>query len=312
MDSCPPSSGRTGVRDDTGTGESPAAARRSANRSRRRARETAGFTQGKVADALDWSVSKVNRIEKGDVTVSTTDLRALLELYGVDDRERAGRLLHDARTSRLRGWWDEPRYREHLTPAMLQLLQLESEASAIRVFQPTLVPGMLQTRAYGEFVLNFWRSELPEADRVLRLEARLRRREHVLDRPDPPEFQLVLDESVLWRTIGGPQVMAEQFAHLLQLMRRPKVRVRIAPFADAAIMAMLAPFTLLDFGDEDNALLYREGILLDEIVHAAQRIRRHRGYFAHIWGAAQDEASSARLIAERAAALAVGPTREGI
>lgn len=78
------------MRDDPGTGESPAAARRRLRLALRRARETAGLTQGKVAEALDWSVSKVNRIEKGDVTVSTTDLRALLELYGVVDRERAG------------------------------------------------------------------------------------------------------------------------------------------------------------------------------------------------------------------------------
>ncbi|MFY1655502.1 helix-turn-helix domain-containing protein [Solwaraspora sp. WMMB762] len=288
---------------DPGSGESPAAARRRLRLALRRARESAGLTQGKVADALDWSVSKVNRIEKGSVSVSTTDLRALLELYGVVDADRAERLLRDARTSRLRGWWDEPRYREHLTPAMLQLLQLEGEASAIRVFQPTLIPGLLQTREYGEFVLNFWRSELPEADRALRLEARLRRRDQVLDRPDPPEFHLVLDESVLWRTIGGPRVMAGQFAALLRVARRPNVRVRIVPFADAAIMAMLAPFTLLDFGDEENALLYREGILLDEIVHAAQRIGRHRDYFAHIWDSAHDEATSARLITERTAAL---------
>ncbi|ROO58844.1 helix-turn-helix protein [Micromonospora sp. Llam0] len=288
---------------DPGSGESPAAARRRLRLALRRARESAGLTQGKVADALDWSVSKVNRIEKGSVSVSTTDLRALLGLYGVVDADRAERLLRDARTSRLRGWWDEPRYREHLTPAMLQLLQLEGEASAIRVFQPTLIPGLLQTREYGEFVLNFWRSELPEADRALRLEARLRRRDQVLDRPDPPEFHLVLDESVLWRTIGGPRVMAGQFAALLRVARRPNVRVRIVPFADAAIMAMLAPFTLLDFGDEENALLYREGLLLDEIVHAAQRIGRHRGYFAHIWDSAHDEATSARLITERTAAL---------
>ncbi|MFV2010126.1 MULTISPECIES: helix-turn-helix domain-containing protein [unclassified Micromonospora] len=288
---------------DPGSGESPAAARRRLRLALRRARESAGLTQGKVAEALDWSVSKVNRIEKGSVSVSTTDLRALLELYGVVDADRAERLLRDARTSRLRGWWDEPRYREHLTPAMLQLLQLEGEASAIRVFQPTLIPGLLQTREYGEFVLNFWRSELPEADRALRLEARLRRRDQVLDRPDPPEFHLVLDESVLWRTIGGPRVMAGQFAALLRVARRPNVRVRIVPFADAAIMAMLAPFTLLDFGDEENALLYREGILLDEIVHAAQRIGRHRDYFAHIWDSAHDEATSARLITERTAAL---------
>lgn len=288
---------------DPGSGESPAAARRRLRLALRRARESAGLTQGKVADALDWSVSKVNRIEKGSVSVSTTDLRALLELYGVVDADRAERLLRDARTSRLRGWWDEPRYREHLTPAMLQLLQLEGEASAIRVFQPTLIPGLLQTREYGEFVLNFWRSELPEADRALRLEARLRRRDQVLDRPDPPEFHLVLDESVLWRTIGGPRVTAGQFAALLRVARRPNVRVRIVPFADAAIMAMLAPFTLLDFGDEENALLYREGILLDEIVHAAQRIGRHRDYFAHIWDSAHDEATSARLITERTAAL---------
>ncbi|MFY1633204.1 helix-turn-helix domain-containing protein [Solwaraspora sp. WMMB335] len=292
------------MRDGPGPNGSPAAARWRLRLALRRAREAAGLTQGRVAETLEWSVSKVNRIEKGDVTVSATDLRALLGLYGVDDYDDVRRLLHDARTSRLRGWWDEPRYREHLTPAMLQLLQLESEASAIRVFQPTLIPGMLQTREYGEFVLNFWRSELAEADRALRLEARLRRRQQVLDRSDPPLLRLVLDESVLWRTVGGPRIMSGQFTQLLQVMRRPNVQVRIAPFADAAIMAMLAPFTLLDFGDEDDALLYREGILVDEIVHAAHRIRRHRDYFAHIWRAAHDEQTSARLIAERCVALA--------
>ncbi|MDG4767105.1 helix-turn-helix transcriptional regulator [Solwaraspora sp. WMMD406] len=291
------------MRDGTGIGQSPAVARRRLRLALRRARESAGLTQSRVAESLDWSVSKVNRIEKGDVTVSTTDLRALLDLYGVTDSDRADGLVRDARTSRRRGWWDEPRYRDHLTPAMLQLLQLESEASAIRVFQPTLIPGILQTREYGEFVLNFWRSELPEADRTLRLEARLRRRRQVLDRPDPPVFQLVLDESVLWRTIGGPRVMAGQFAQLLRAMRRPNVRVRIVPFADAAIMAMLAPFTLLDFDADDTALLYREGILVDEVVHAAHRVDRHRGYFAHIWRAAHDEATSGRLIAERSAVL---------
>jgi hypothetical protein len=75
------------------------------------------------------------------------------------------------------------------------------------------------------------------------------------------------------------------------------------PLADAAIMAMLGPFTLFDLGDEENAVLYRESVLMDEVVHGGETIRRHRGYFEQMWSTALSEDASARLIHARAAAM---------
>jgi transcriptional regulator with XRE-family HTH domain len=285
------------------SGESPAVARRRVRLALRAAREARGFTQGHVADELDWSLSKVNRIEKGDVTVSRTDLLAMLELFGIDDQERIEELVHAARRSRQRGWWDDPRYREHQSAAVQQMLQFEGEATAIRYFHPTLIAGLLQTPEYAKVILDFWSEELSDQDRTARLEARLRRREHVLDREDPPDYLLVLDESVLFREVGGPAVMAAQLREVLDVMQRPNVRVRVMPFADAAIVAMLGPFSIFDLGDEENAVLYREGILIDEIVHSSEVINRHRRYFEQMWSSALNEEASVRLVEARAATM---------
>src|SRR5688572_4091090 len=93
----------------------PAVARRSLRLTLRQNRESRGFTQGQVAAALDWSLSKVNRIELGDVIVSHTDLQALLRLFGVDDPALIDRLDRHRQAARRRDWWDDPRYRLNVT-----------------------------------------------------------------------------------------------------------------------------------------------------------------------------------------------------
>ncbi|GAA4702637.1 helix-turn-helix domain-containing protein [Phytohabitans rumicis] len=286
-----------------GIGESPAAARRRVRLALRRARDARGLTQQQVADGLDWSLSKVNRLEKGEVTVSRTDLLALLEMYGVADSAVIDDLVGAARRSRQRGWYDEPRYRETLTTAMLQLYQFEAEATAIRFYHSTLIPGLLQTPAYAEYILNFWQQELADSVRAARLETRIHRRGHVFDRDDPPDYLLILDESVLHREVGGPKVMAEQLRDLLNMMARPNMHVRVLPLREAAILAMLGPFQLFDLGDEENAVLYRETVLKDEILFAGEAIDRHRGYFEQMWSQAFPEDASARLIEAQAAAM---------
>jgi transcriptional regulator with XRE-family HTH domain len=286
------------------TSESPAVARRRVRLALRRARERKGFTQGHVAEVLDWSLSKVNRIESGEVTVSTTDLRAMLALYGVSERARVDQLLDEAKASRRRGWWAEARYREHLTDATLQLLQLESEASTIRAFYPILVPGIFQTPDYARAVLEDpSQADLSPEDVAVRFEVRMRRREQVFGHGDPPEFYILLDESVLSREIGGPAVSGQQFNELLAIAGFPRVSVRVVPFAKAATVVQMGQFTILELGDESDAVLYRERYLQDEIVHATQKVRRHREIFEELWERSFDEQATSRLIAARAADL---------
>jgi transcriptional regulator with XRE-family HTH domain len=286
-----------------GTGESPAIAKRRLRLALRRAREASDLTQGEVAKRLDWSLSKVNRIESGEVTISSTDLQAMLRLFDITDADTIEQLTADARASRRRGWWDEPAYRQHLNTATLQVLQFESEASAIRVFQPVLIPGLLQTRPYAEFQMNVWKADLSEEVREARLDIRMRRHEHVFGRPDAPSYFLVLDESVLYREFGGARVMAEQLHQLLAYAEQPEITVRVVPMANAANLPMLGAFTIFDLGDEENAVLYHESAIEDEIIHKRDLIEFHRDRFEQMWDQSMSPEATARLIAARAAAM---------
>ena len=283
--------------------ESPAVARRRVRLALRGAREAMGYTQAQVAAVLDWSLSKVNRIESGEVSVSATDLKALLEHYGVTDKATIEQLNQDARTSRRQRWYTDQRYREHLNRATMQLLEFESEATAIRTFQPILVPGLLQTPEYAESIFNLAYDELSSDVVAVRREVRMRRYGQVFDRPEPPDYFVILDESVIFREVGGSKVMGDQLRRLLRQAERPNIRVRVVPLVAAAPIALLGQFAILELGGEGDAILYREGYLLDEIIQVPDRVHRHRELFERLWSQSLDEATSAAVIEARASAM---------
>jgi transcriptional regulator with XRE-family HTH domain len=123
--------------------QSPAVAGRRLRLALRNAREARDLTQTDVAEELYWSLSKVNRMESGGVSTSGTDLRALLDLAAIIYPERVGYLIALGRAARRRGWLDGARHWEYLTPALMQLVQFETKAMAIRSFQPTVLPGVM-------------------------------------------------------------------------------------------------------------------------------------------------------------------------
>src|SRR4029453_17379814 len=132
----------------TTTGQDPLVARHRLVRAVRRAREEAGLTLKEVAGALDWSESKLIRIEKGSVGVSVTDLRALLNYYGLRDSSHVDRLVGMARTARqARTSWAE--FEAAVSPGFLLFLGYEESASAMLHFNPLLVPGLLQVEDYS-------------------------------------------------------------------------------------------------------------------------------------------------------------------
>jgi transcriptional regulator with XRE-family HTH domain len=285
--------------------EPPAVARRRLRLALRKLREEGGVTQAQVAEALQWSLSKVNRIESGEVGISNTDLKALLAHLGVTDESLIRRLGEDAQVARRRrGWWEEARFREHLNKATRQLLQFESEASVIRCFNPTIFPGLIQTRDYAQAIVNFWSSELAPDDRAVRVEVRMRRFDHVFERPDRARYLLILDESVILRDVGGLSVMAAQLNHVLELVQKGRVMVRIVPLGESANVAMVGPFMILDLDEGDeSSILYRESGLRDEIVQAPRELALHRRIFQQIWRIALSDEATVRLITARAATL---------
>jgi transcriptional regulator with XRE-family HTH domain len=273
----------------------------------RNAREQKGLTQGQVANEMDWSLSKVMRIESGEVSISTGDLRMLLPYLGIKDPDEVNQLLADAKASRRQRWVVEPDYREHLSPALLELMQLETDATAIRYFHPVLIPGLLQTQAYASAIFKSssgYIDVIEEAAAKVRLDARIQRRKRVLDRPKPPDYLAILDESVLHRVVGGPAVMHEQLVDLLEVMRRRHVWIRIIPFAAGPAIALLGPFIVLEMDDVQDAVLYREEPMTDEIVRSRRTINDHRNLFERLWSIACGDAESARIVEKQANAMA--------
>src|SRR5256885_4093000 len=132
--------------------ETPVTQQRRLRAELKRAREQSGMTQKEVAEALDWSPSKVIRIETGAVIISTSDLMALLPHYGVTDRKRIDTLVEVARASRKQAWWDD--YRPYYDQQFLTFLGYEASTIRMRAFQALLVPGLLQTPAYTNAIMR--------------------------------------------------------------------------------------------------------------------------------------------------------------
>jgi len=254
---------------------------------------------------MQWSISKVQRIEAGDNAISATDLRALLGLYGVEDPEEVDQLLEEARVSRRQRWWTKPEYRENLTAPIMQLLQFEVQAAEIRSYFPTLVPGLFQTPAYAEYILGWFNTVLNPEQRRVRLELRMRRREWILESRDTTQHFLILDESVIHREIGGLAVMADQLDLLAEVARHPNIHIRMISLAEGAVLGSSGHFLVLDLVDDDfqDSVLYRESFTEDYLGHDVKEVAFHREMFETAWGRSLTEEKTVRAILAEATAL---------
>lgn len=218
----------------------------------RRARDAAQLKQADVAKAMEWSPSKLIRIEAGQVSISANDLRALLAHYNVKEKRRVDALLDLARSSRGQSWFD--RFDDVLNPGFREYLSYEASATTIRQFEPLLVPGFLQIEDYARAQIKVYGIGDDDIDKLWAVREQ---RQEIHERSDPPEIQVILDEAVLRHQIGGPKVMQRQLERLRWFADQPHVAVLVLPFSVGAHQGMAGPFVVLSFDDPS----------LDDIVH---------------------------------------------
>jgi transcriptional regulator with XRE-family HTH domain len=123
----------------------------------------------------------------------------------------------------------------------------EDVATALRNFENTLVPGLLQTEDYARAVLLVQPNTGPDKREEL-VTARLAR-QAILDRDEPPALWVVLDEAVLHREVGGVKVMADQLVHLADMADRPNITVQVIPYTSGAHIGLQGSFIIADFDD---------------------------------------------------------------
>ncbi|MET8824463.1 helix-turn-helix transcriptional regulator [Streptomyces sp. NPDC004610] len=213
-------------------------------------REDQQLSQEQAARKLGFSPAKLSRIEagKGRKPPTETDLRALLDLYRVEEYETSV-MIELLRRAGQPGWWQ--RYDKRLMPEWFdRLVGLQEAAASIRTFEIQYVPGLLQTPGYTEAVVRRGLPVAPENEVRRRIELRTRRC-RLLDRADPPQLWAVLDESVLLRVLGDRTVMRHQLQHLIEMARRPHVTVQVVPLDVTNASAPVIPITFLRFDGLD-------------------------------------------------------------
>ncbi len=196
-----------------------------------------------VATALGWSESKLSRIETAHTGITEPDLDRLLTSYGVpvEDRERLRDL---ARRGRARAWWTP--YRSSVPDPYDEYVALEAEAVRISEWEAQVVPGLLQTGEYARAVIEVGADVDDTATIQGRLALRMAR-QAVLTREPPPALQIILDEAVLYREVGGPDVLHRQLGRLSEASRRPGVELLILPFSAGAHAGQTESFMVLEF-----------------------------------------------------------------
>lgn len=206
----------------------------------RRARLAAELTTDAVEKRLEWGKGKISRLENRQTRrPRVTDVRLLLDLYGVDDDDYRETLYGLARDARQRGWWT--RFGDDVFKGLY--VDYETEAVEISTFEPVFVPGLLQTEEYAEAITRagLIRDEEQIARRVA---ARIQRRQ-IFNRADPPEYWAVIDELALRRSIGGPEVMKRQLQHIVDAASTQAINVQVV--RDGAHAGLAGPFVIMGF-----------------------------------------------------------------
>ena len=256
----------------------PTVRRRRLGQELRRLRELKGMTAEEVAERLLVSQSKISRLENGRRSISQRDVRDLCGVYEVEDQRVVDSLMEMARDSRQQGWWhafgDIP-YSVYIG--------LETDAESLRVYEPQIVTGLLQTRAYAEALVQGALPETSAADIEKRVQVRMRRQERIAAEHNPLRLWLVLDESALRRVVGNRAIMREQLEYLLDMARLPHVTVQVLPFDAGAHPGLNGQYAILEFADAaDSSVVYLEGVTSDLYLEKAHDVQKYAVMYEHL------------------------------
>jgi transcriptional regulator with XRE-family HTH domain len=222
-------------------------------------RDGTGFTLTEVAERLEINQGSLSRIENGERGTSPVRVRALLDLYGVDDDTQRSDVLDLVRADKeqQKPWWRK--YSTVLTATRYDgYLALEAGATYLANYQPMLVPGLLQTEDYARSVISQMRMDLspPEVESLVKV--RMERQNSRLGGEHPTKLWAILDEAVLRRTIGSAEVMREQMGKLTETSEQPNITVQLLPFSLGAHPGLYGPFVVLTFPDPTPNLVWLE------------------------------------------------------
>jgi transcriptional regulator with XRE-family HTH domain len=275
------------------SGGKPTVRSRRAGSELRRLREAAGVSTAEAADVLECSPAKISRIENGMSSVRVVDLRLLLDRYGDGNADHRAYMERLARESNKLGWWQA--YGDTIPPYYADFIGLETDASYIKTWEATIVPGLLQTQAYARAVMlaNPAMVSPDKLENFIRIRAERQAR---LEEGTDLRLDAVIWEPALLTTVGGRAVRRGQLERLVELTGRPNISVQILPLETGDQASMSGSFVLFSFGAERSvSTVFVESLTSSHYLEGEDELR---GY-SLVFDALRSAALSPRASAER-------------
>lgn len=280
----------------------PLARRRELGALLRDLRSQSGLTIDQVAESLMCSPSKVSRMETGFRSGTLRDIRDLCDLYRVDDGRQREYLMELAREGKRPGWWQS-----HDVPfGFGTYIGLEADATFIRSYNTTMVPGLLQTEDYARALLREGYGPDYDSERVEELVTVRLRRQRVLSQEFPLQLHVLMDEAALHRAIGGPAVMKVQLDHILRQATLSNITVQVIPYRRGFYWALDNSFCILEFPQPMHEIAYAEGIFGFVFLERQQDVDRCLRIFHDTQEIALSSPESLELIAQISVRLSGG------
>jgi transcriptional regulator with XRE-family HTH domain len=250
-----------------------------------RARMAAGFSsQQALADHLGFDRSVIGKAETGNRPPTPDVLAAWAKACGADP-ELFGRMATLAR----RADGPVPRWFE-------TWLAAEAQATMLKYWSPIIVPALFHTAGYARALLLAAQTDTSDETIEPLVTAKLERAV-ILDRADPPDVVALVDELVLHRLIGSPEIMHDQLTHVADLAQRPYVCVQVVPTAVGATAGLSGAVNLAS-GDGSPDVLHTDAVPEGHTTESRSLVRNAAVAFERIRGYAMPRAQSRDLIME--------------
>lgn len=258
----------------------------------RKLRARQGLTLEEAYRRVDVSKATVSRYETQSGPVKWILVDALCREYGATDTERDA-IVKLAKDARQQGWWSS--FADAIPESMNLLLTLEAEAVSENHFSCVYVPGLLQTRAYSTALQRA--NEVPlESTEIERLVDIRMKRQEILTRTKPLRLWAILDESVIRRVVGSPEVMREQLDRLLEANESPHITLQVLPFSQGAHAAALGSFVIIGGPQPALDVVYVDFHTGSLFLEKEAELERYRLAFDYLRAQALDMEASSALI----------------
>lgn len=256
----------------------------------RRVTEASGISGQELARRIGWSQSEVSRLMTGKLKVNSVDIATIAGVCAVSNAERK-RLLRLCDEANKPGWWQQ--HGSRLPKQLQTLIDHEDKAVTLTDFEPSFMPGLLQTGEYARAVIrssvNFPAEELDE-----RVASRLER-QHIFDRVPSSRYTFFMHESVLRTAAGGDVVMSGQLHHLMSMSVRPHIELRVLPASIGCHAGNAGPFIFMEFA-EIEPVTYLESETSTLFLEDPEETTAYRNVVAALANIALNERQSVELI----------------